>query len=148
MLLHDLSSFSHRAILPLTFVLTLPQSKRPCHQLHICPERPILVFEERLFLNPIHRNQAIPILRLRPVLNELAEPPFSTDTLKEPTKFPEHANSNIAGDHSKTDRRVALVFTPPIESSRCFVLKDFPPPYLSMPGLSLPCFPLLCPPLP
>lgn len=49
------------------------------------------------------------MLRIRRVLKELAEPPFSTNTLEEPAKFPEHVNSNIAGDHSKTDRRVALV---------------------------------------
>ena len=67
------------------------------------------MFEESLFLKPVHRNQAIPILRVRPVLNELAEPPFSTNTLEEPAKFPEHDNSNIAGDHSEMDRRVALV---------------------------------------
>ena len=88
MLPDNLSSFSHRPLLPLTTVLTLPQSKVPCHQLDICPERPIIVFEESLFLKPIHRDQAVPILRIRQVLNELAEPPFSADILKEPAKLP------------------------------------------------------------
>jgi hypothetical protein len=87
MLPDALLSFRHHALFLLTIDLNLPQSTVPCPRLDTCPERPILVSEKSLFLKPLHRNQAIPILRVRPVLYELAAPPFSTNLLKELTKL-------------------------------------------------------------